>query len=56
LTPASETNLTIPEEVQEANSGFKVSKFPFPSSIRNWALKYLPQRVGSPLAQVFTSL
>ena len=56
LTPASEPNLSIPDEVHETIRGFKVSKAPGPNGIPNRALKYLPQGAVSLLAQVFNAV
>ena len=44
MTPASETKLTNPEEVQEAIRGLKVSKAPGPNGIPNRALKRYPEQ------------
>jgi len=43
MTPAREPNLTISEEVQEANRGLSVSKALGPSGITNRVLKHLQQ-------------
>jgi hypothetical protein len=43
MTPVREPNLTISEEVQEANRGLRVSKALGPSGITNRALKHLQQ-------------
>jgi hypothetical protein len=53
LTPATEPKLTIPEKVQEATSGLKVSKAQCPNGIPNRTLKDLPQRAVSLLGQIF---
>jgi len=50
LAPASEPNLTNPDDVQDAIMGLKVSKAPGPNGIPNGALKHLPQRAVSLLA------
>jgi len=55
VTPASESKLTDPDEVHEAIRGLKVSKALGPNGIPNRALKRLPQRVVSLLAQIFPS-
>jgi hypothetical protein len=55
LTPASEPNLTNPDEIQEAIRSLQVSKAPDPNSIQNRALKHLPQRSVSLLAQIFNA-
>jgi hypothetical protein len=52
LTPASEPKLTSPDEIQEAIRYLKVSKSPGPNGIPNRALKHLPQRAISLLAQI----
>jgi hypothetical protein len=56
MTPASEPKLTNPEEVQLSIRALKVSKAPGPNGIPNMALKYLPQRVVSPLALIFNAI
>jgi len=56
MTPASEPNLTNPEEVQEVTRGLKVSKFPCPEGIPNRALKHLPQRAVSLLVLIFNTI
>jgi hypothetical protein len=56
LTPASEPKLTNPDEIQEANRGLKVGKAPGPNGIPNRALKHLPHRAVSLLAQVFNAV
>jgi hypothetical protein len=56
LTSASEPKLTTPDEVQEAIRGLKVSKAPGPNGIPNRALKHLPQRAVSLLAQIFNAV
>jgi len=43
LSPASEPQLTNPDEVHEAIRGLKVSKAPGPNGIPNRALKHLPK-------------
>ena len=43
MTPASEPNLTKPEEFQEAIRDLKFGKVPGPNGISNRALKHLPQ-------------
>jgi len=53
LTPASEPKLTNPDEVHEAIRGFKANKAPGPNGNPNRALKHLPQRAVSLLAQIF---
>ena len=53
LSSASEPKLTNPDEVHEAIRGLKVSKAPGPNAIPNRALKHLPQRAVSLLAQIF---
>jgi hypothetical protein len=52
MTPASETKLTNPEEVQETIRGLDVSKAPGP----NRALKHLPQRAVSLLVLIFNAI
>jgi len=56
LTPASEPTLTNPDEVHKAIRGLKVSKAPGPNGIPNRALKHLPQRAVSLLAQIFNAI
>ena len=53
LTSASEPKLTNPDEVHEAIRGLKVSKATGPNGILNRALKHLPQRAVTLLAQIF---
>ena len=53
LSPASEPQLTTPDEVHEAIRGLKVSKVPGPNGIPNRALKHLPKQVVSLLACIF---
>jgi hypothetical protein len=55
LTPSSEPKLTTPNEVQEAIRCLKVIKAPDPNGIPNRALKHLPQRTVSLLAQIFNA-
>jgi len=55
LTPASDSKLANPDEVHEAIRDIKVSKAPGPNGIPNRALKRLPQRAVSLLAQIFPS-
>jgi len=56
LTPASETNWTNPDEVEEAIWGIYVRNVSGPNGISNMALKYLPQRAELLLAQIFNSV
>ena len=56
LTPASEPELTNPDEVQEASRSLKVNKAPGPNGIPNRALKHLPQRTISLLVQIFNAV
>jgi hypothetical protein len=56
LTPASESTLTTPEEIQEVTRGLRVSKAPGPNGIPNRALKHLPQRAVSLLVQIFNAI
>jgi hypothetical protein len=42
VTPASEPNLTDPEEIHEAIRGLKLRKAPSPNGIPNRALKHYP--------------
>jgi len=55
-TPASEPKLSNPDEVHEAIRGLKVGKAPGPNGILNRALKHLPQRAVSLLAQIFNAI
>jgi hypothetical protein len=50
--PASEPNLTKPEEVQEAIRGLNFGKAPSPNGIQNMALKHLPMRAVLLLVQI----
>jgi hypothetical protein len=54
--PASEPNLTIPDEVHEAFRGLKVGKAPGPNGIPNRALKHLSQRAVFLLVQIFNAI
>jgi hypothetical protein len=56
LTPASEPNITNHDEVQEAIRGIMVGNTPGPNGIPNRALKHLPQREVSLLAQIFNAV
>jgi hypothetical protein len=56
LTPASETKLTTPDEVQEAIRGLKASNAPGPNGIPNRALMHLPHRGVSLLVQIFNAI
>jgi len=56
LIPSSEPKLTNPDEVHEAIRGFKFGKAPGPNGITNRALKHLPQRAVSLLAQIFNAI
>jgi len=56
LSPASEPQLTTPDEVHEAIKGFKVGKAPGPNGIPNSALKDLPKRAVSLLARIFNAV
>ena len=53
LSPASEPQLTTPDEVHEAIRGLKIRKTPDPKGIPNRALKHLPKRAVSLLAHIF---
>ena len=55
LTLDREPNLTNRDEVHEAIRVLQVRKLPDPNGIPNRALKRLPQRVVSLLAQIFPS-
>ena len=55
ISPASETQLTTPDEVHAAIRGLKVSKAPGPNGIPNRALKHLPKRAVSYLNRVFNA-
>ena len=55
LASASEPEITIPDEVQEAIRGLKASKDPGPNVIPNRALKHLSQRAVSFLAKIFNA-
>jgi len=56
ISPASESKLSNPEEVQEAIRGLKVIKAPGPNGIPNRALKHLPQRAVSLLVLIFNAI
>jgi len=53
LSPASEPQLTTPDEVHEAIRGLKVSKAPGPNVLPNRVLKHLPKRAVSLLSRIF---
>ena len=53
LTPASDPKLNNPYDAHETIRGLKVSKAPAPNGIPNRALKHLPQRAVSLVAQIF---
>jgi len=53
LSPASEPQLTTPDEVHEAIGSLKVSKAPGPNSIPNRALKHFPKRAVSLPSRIF---
>jgi hypothetical protein len=52
-TPASEPQLTNPDEVQAALRGLKLGKAPGPSGVPNRALKHLPMRAVLLLVHIF---
>ena len=56
ISPASEPQLTTPDEVHEAIKSLKVSKAPGPKGLPNRALKHLPKRAVSLLARIFNSV
>jgi len=56
LSPASEPQLTTPDEVHEAIRGLKVCKAPGPNGLPNRALKHLPKRAVSLLARIFNAV
>ena len=56
MTPASEPNLTNPEEVQEAIRGLKFGKAPGPNGMPNRALKHLTQRAVSLLVLILYAI
>jgi hypothetical protein len=56
LSPASEPQLTTPDEVHETIWGPKVSKAPGPNGIPNWALKHLPKQAVSLLVHIFNTV
>jgi hypothetical protein len=55
-TPASEPNLTNPDEVQEAIRGLKFGKAPGPNGIPNRAMKHLPMGAVLLLVQIFNAV
>jgi hypothetical protein len=56
LSPASQPQLTTPDEVHEAIRGLKVSKAPGPNVITNRALKHLPKRAVSLFARIINAV
>jgi hypothetical protein len=56
ISPASEPELTNPDEVQDVTMGLKVSKAPGPNGLTNRASKHFPQRAVSLLAQIFNAI
>ena len=56
MIPASEPNLTNPEDIQNAIRGLKVSKASGLKGILNMALMHLPQRAVSLLVLVFNAI
>ena len=56
LSPASEPQLTTPDEVHEAIRGLKVSKAPGRNGLPNRALKHLPKRAISLLPRFFDAV
>ena len=56
MTPASESKISNPEEVQDAIRGLKVSKAPGPNGIPNKAWKHLPQRSVFLLVLIFNAI
>jgi len=56
ISPASEPQLTTPDEVNTAITSVKVSKAPGPNGIPNTALKHLPKRAVSNLTCVFNAV
>ena len=55
-SPASEPQLTTPDEVHEAIKGLKASKAPGPNGIPNRALKHLPKLTVSFFAHIFNAV
>jgi hypothetical protein len=56
MSPASDTKLTNPDEVQDVIRVLKFSKAPGPNGLPNRALKHIPQRAVSLPAQIFNSI
>ena len=56
LSPASEPQLTTPDDVPAAIRGLKFSKAPGPNGIPNRALKHLPKRAVSFLTHIFNAV
>ena len=56
FSPASEPQLTTPDEVHEAIRCLKVIKAPVPNGLQNRALKNLPKRAVSLLARIFNAV
>ena len=56
LSPISELQLTILDEVHEATKGLKVSKAPDTNGMPNRALKHLPKRTITLLARIFNEV
>jgi len=56
LSPASEPQLTTPDDFHETIRGLKISKGPGPNGIPKRALKNLPVRAVSLLARIFNEV
>jgi len=56
ISPASEPQFTIPDEVHSAINVLKVSKSPSPNGIPNRVLRHLPKRAVSFIANVFNAV
>ena len=56
FSPASEPQLTTPDEVHGATRRLKVSKAPGPKGIPNRELKHLPKRAVSLLPRIFNAV
>jgi len=56
LSPASEPQLTTPDEVHEAIRGLQISKNPGTKGLPNRALKHLPKRAVSIHARIFNAV
>jgi hypothetical protein len=56
ISPASEPQLTTPDEVHEGIRGLTFNKAPGPNGVPNRALKHLPKRTVSILARIINAV